>query len=179
MIYASPDNYMAMDVTATAPLVASAPPESIDQSFLNSLPSPGTPGIPAWTPAVVDTTKANETANSPAGVSSASPYMRPQSVFQFDPSLSQVNQDVLLQSRLLHQIDFYFSEDNLVRDTFLRRQMDESGWVPISVIAKFNRVAQLSTDLERIIQVSFDDVYPLILIEYLFHLLFFYLGAST
>lgn len=32
-----------------------------------------------------------------------------------------------------HQIDYYFSIDNLVKDLFLRRKMDDGGWIPSAV----------------------------------------------
>ncbi len=32
-----------------------------------------------------------------------------------------------------HQIDYYFSIDNLVKDLFLRRKMDDGGWIPTAV----------------------------------------------
>ncbi|RWW07611.1 hypothetical protein BHE74_00037627 [Ensete ventricosum] len=44
------------------------------------------------------------------------------------------------RASLLKQIDYYFSSDNLCKDVFLRQKMDEQGWVPISLIAGFNRV---------------------------------------
>lgn len=150
MIYANPENYMGIDVSSATPLIASAPPESVDPNFLNSISSSATPG---WAPAVLDTTRPNEAVNTSGGVSTVSPFFRPPGVFHFDPTMNQVNSEGLLLSRLLYQIDFYFSADNLARDTFLRRHMDESGWVPISVIAKFNRVASLSTDVDKIMQV--------------------------
>ncbi|CAL9130385.1 unnamed protein product [Musa acuminata var. zebrina] len=52
---------------------------------------------------------------------------------------------------LLKQIDYYFSSDNLCRDVFLRNNMDEKGWVPISLIAGFNRVRQLTTSVDFIL----------------------------
>nr|CAD7198762.1 unnamed protein product [Timema douglasi] len=46
--------------------------------------------------------------------------------------------------------EYYFSEENLNRDFFLRRKMDIGGYLPISLIASFNRVKGLSTDLHLI-----------------------------
>jgi len=37
------------------------------------------------------------------------------------------------------QIEYYLSEENLTRDTFLRSKMDADGWVPLHVIMNFNR----------------------------------------
>ncbi|KAI5055609.1 hypothetical protein GOP47_0029130 [Adiantum capillus-veneris] len=51
-----------------------------------------------------------------------------------------------LQSMLLKQVDYYFSVENLCRDVFLRTHMDEEGFVPVSVIAQFNRIRSLSSN---------------------------------
>jgi hypothetical protein len=45
------------------------------------------------------------------------------------------------------QIQWYFSQDNLVKDVFLRKHMDGQGFVPVSLIAGFNRVQQLVADV--------------------------------
>ena len=37
-----------------------------------------------------------------------------------------------------HQIDYYFSIDNLVKDLFLRRKMDDGGWIPTAVSPPVN-----------------------------------------
>jgi len=42
------------------------------------------------------------------------------------------------------QVEYYFSVQNLVKDMFLRAKMDEGGWIPIGVIAAFNRVRALA-----------------------------------
>lgn len=59
---------------------------------------------------------------------------------------------ILIRHQILHQVEFYFSPDNLARDVYLRRQMDSDGWVDVNVIAKFNRVASLCTDLNNILE---------------------------
>lgn len=41
------------------------------------------------------------------------------------------------------QVEFYFSDDNLARDTYLRSLMDVEGHVPTAFIASFRRVAPL------------------------------------
>ncbi|KAF8701032.1 hypothetical protein HU200_033927 [Digitaria exilis] len=45
-----------------------------------------------------------------------------------------------LQDDIRNQIEFYFSTNNLCHDTFLRRQMNDQGWVPIELIMGFNRM---------------------------------------
>ncbi|KAG8965387.1 hypothetical protein FRC03_000562 [Tulasnella sp. 419] len=52
-----------------------------------------------------------------------------------------------LRLYLLGQIEYYFSIQNLAKDVFLRNQMDTEGWIDIATIASFNRVRQLTTDL--------------------------------
>ncbi|KAF6170861.1 hypothetical protein GIB67_015813, partial [Kingdonia uniflora] len=44
-----------------------------------------------------------------------------------------------VHTMIMKQIDYYFSTENLVRDIYLRRNMDEEGWVPVSLIAGFSR----------------------------------------
>ncbi|KQK23575.1 la-related protein 1B isoform X1 [Brachypodium distachyon] len=55
-----------------------------------------------------------------------------------------------LQRQLLVQIEYYFSDENLCKDIYLRQHMDDQGWVPISLIACFNQVKNF---LYRIAQV--------------------------
>jgi la-related protein 1 len=40
--------------------------------------------------------------------------------------------------------------DNLLKDMYLRRQMDSQGFVPLDFIAGFNRIKNLSTDIELV-----------------------------
>lgn len=55
-----------------------------------------------------------------------------------------------LKLYVLQQIEYYFSIDNLCKDLFLRSQMDTDGYVPITLIAGFNRVKGLTTDMNFI-----------------------------
>lgn len=61
----------------------------------------------------------------------------PPSKSQIPPPISP-KQDP--QQALIQQIDYYFSLDNLIRDVFLRKNMDEEGWVPLRLILEFKRV---------------------------------------
>ncbi|GME99264.1 unnamed protein product [[Candida] boidinii] len=45
---------------------------------------------------------------------------------------------------LSRQIDYYFSKENLVKDIFLRKNMNDNGFLPLNVIANFYRVSALS-----------------------------------
>lgn len=47
--------------------------------------------------------------------------------------------------------EYYFSEDNLNRDFFLRRKMDADGFLPVPLIASFHRVQALTTDVAVVI----------------------------
>ncbi|EPS66810.1 hypothetical protein M569_07966, partial [Genlisea aurea] len=66
--------------------------------------------------------------------------------FYFTPS-----NENLLPNSILKQINYYFSDENLVKDAFLRQRMDENGWVPISLIASFHRVQNLTHDIPLIL----------------------------
>ena len=59
--------------------------------------------------------------------------------------------DEVLKNYVKHQIEYYFSKDNLQRDFFLRRKMSSDGFLPVSLIASFNRVQQLSQDITFIV----------------------------
>ncbi|KAL9604516.1 MAG: hypothetical protein Q9219_000481 [cf. Caloplaca sp. 3 TL-2023] len=48
------------------------------------------------------------------------------------------------------QMEYYFSVDNLCKDLYLRKHMDSQGFVFLSVLARFNRIRQLTHDLELI-----------------------------
>ncbi|XP_030446975.2 la-related protein 1C-like isoform X1 [Syzygium oleosum] len=60
--------------------------------------------------------------------------------------------DPSLPSHIVHQIEYYFSDDNLVKDEFLKAKMDTEGWVPISLIASFPRVMSLTTNIHLILE---------------------------
>ncbi|KAJ8488817.1 hypothetical protein ONZ51_g3301 [Trametes cubensis] len=54
---------------------------------------------------------------------------------------------------LLGQLEYYLSSQNLAQDFYLRQQMDSRGWIPISLIASFNRVQKLTTDPQLVTDV--------------------------
>ncbi|XP_074302550.1 la-related protein 1C-like [Silene latifolia] len=60
--------------------------------------------------------------------------------------------DLELYTDIMKQIDYYFSNENLVRDTFLRQKMDENGWVSVGVISEFNKVKSLTNDTFQILE---------------------------
>ncbi|KAI1476172.1 hypothetical protein F4774DRAFT_260292 [Daldinia eschscholtzii] len=49
-----------------------------------------------------------------------------------------------LLSGVLSQVEYYFSIDNLCKDTYLRRCMDSQGFVPLNVIASFKRMQEIA-----------------------------------
>ncbi|CAI9282404.1 unnamed protein product [Lactuca saligna] len=59
--------------------------------------------------------------------------------------------DPSLHARIVTQIDYYFSNENLVKDTYLRQNMDEQGWVPVSLIAGFKKVLYLTDNIQLIL----------------------------
>ena len=63
----------------------------------------------------------------------------------------EANDDVL-KNYVKHQIEYYFSRENLQRDFFLRRKMTNDGYLPISLVASFNRVQQLTQDITFIVE---------------------------
>ncbi|KAI5120889.1 hypothetical protein M0805_002989 [Coniferiporia weirii] len=54
---------------------------------------------------------------------------------------------------LLGQVEYYFSIQNLMSDVFLKKQMDSKGWIPIDLIASFNRIKRLTTDVRMVADV--------------------------
>ena len=60
----------------------------------------------------------------------------------------------MVKSYLLAQIEYYFSTENLCRDLYFRTQMDDEGYIPLSVIAAFNRVKTWTTDVNFLKEVS-------------------------
>ena len=58
-----------------------------------------------------------------------------------------------LHERIIHQVHYYFSAENLCRDEFLRGHMDpREGWVPIQLIASFNRLRSLTKDVHLVVE---------------------------
>jgi len=49
------------------------------------------------------------------------------------------------------QFEFYFSDANLTRDTFLRCHMDVNGYVPLVVPAGFPKARALSPDVADVV----------------------------
>ena len=84
----------------------------------------------------------------------AAPMMyAPQTPVFYPPAAYGVASNVdTVMDAIRKQIDYYFSEENLVKDLFLRGKMDANGWVEMATIAAFNRVRMLTPDLSIIAQ---------------------------
>lgn len=59
--------------------------------------------------------------------------------------------DVAKAANVRKQMEFWFSPSNLKRDWFLRRQMDDDGWLDPAIFLKFNRLKQLNVSLPEVI----------------------------
>lgn len=57
-----------------------------------------------------------------------------------------------LMSDIREQMEFYFGDSNLLKDRFLKKQMDQSseGYVELSLFQNFNKMKALSTDVSVI-----------------------------
>ncbi|KAK6623458.1 hypothetical protein RUM43_009310 [Polyplax serrata] len=52
-----------------------------------------------------------------------------------------------LHEQILKQVEYYFGDINLPKDKFMLEQIKQNdGWIPMSVMMKFQRLAKLSTD---------------------------------
>lgn len=60
--------------------------------------------------------------------------------------------DVALKDSIRKQIEYYFSEENLQKDFFIRRRMDAEGFIPIYLVASFNRVQALTRDITKVLE---------------------------
>ncbi|KAF9908972.1 La ribonucleoprotein domain member 1B [Lobosporangium transversale] len=61
-----------------------------------------------------------------------------------------LDQTERLKPFILLQMEYYFSVENLCKDIYLRKQMDDEGYVPLPFVANFNRIRYLTTDLALI-----------------------------
>jgi hypothetical protein len=83
---------------------------------------------------------------SSSSSSSSSPTKNAASSMTEVAPSTMVNQDdSILLSHLAHQLEYYFSEENLMRDTYLQtlRKLND-GCVPLSILADFAKVQRLT-----------------------------------
>ncbi|XP_023003871.1 la-related protein 1C-like [Cucurbita maxima] len=72
-------------------------------------------------------------------------------VTSIPPNAMFFHPDPQLYAMIVSQIEYYFSGQNLIKDTFLRKNMNEEGWVPIRLIASFNKVKRLTESIPIIL----------------------------
>jgi len=76
----------------------------------------------------------------------------------YQPSSSALFTPDTVETRLYYanlaagQVEFYFSVENLARDSFLRSYMDCEGYVPIAFVCNFPGVACYGADLNEIVE---------------------------
>jgi len=57
-----------------------------------------------------------------------------------------------LESSIIRQLEYYFSDSNLYRDKFLQEQITkDDGWVPVATLLTFKRLQALSEDAKVIV----------------------------
>lgn len=96
----------------------------------------------AWHPKLVDFQGYHRPIPSGGDLSAAAP-----------PFLSVTQQVASNRELLKHQVEFYFSADNMVKDVYLRSQQDEQGWIPIALIASFPKVRQFLPSVPDIVMI--------------------------
>ncbi|GAB2233709.1 hypothetical protein Droror1_Dr00002938 [Drosera rotundifolia] len=57
-----------------------------------------------------------------------------------------------LRDKIVKQIEYYFSDENLAHDAFTKSKMDDQGWVLISIIADYKKLKSLSKDIPFILE---------------------------
>mmetsp|Transcript_94788 Transcript_94788/g.300753 ORF Transcript_94788/g.300753 Transcript_94788/m.300753 type:complete len:355 (+) Transcript_94788:366-1430(+) len=55
-----------------------------------------------------------------------------------------------LRHALQRQVDYYFGEANYAQDNWLRAQADGDGWTSLRLVAKFNRMKELTDDVDLV-----------------------------
>ncbi|XP_059481734.1 la-related protein 1B isoform X2 [Neocloeon triangulifer] len=101
----------------------------------------------------VEFPQGNKFNGQPAeGMGFMMPYVNP---FFYNNGLQL--DEAMLKEYIKKQIEYYFSEENLVRDFFLRRKMDSEGYLPVTLIASFHRVQALTHDFAKVIEAIKDS----------------------
>lgn len=71
--------------------------------------------------------------------------------FFYDHSSYSNLDEVTLTEYVRKQIEYYFSDENLMKDLFMRRKMDRDGYLPVTLIASFHRVRGYTNDVNRVL----------------------------
>jgi la-related protein 1 len=72
------------------------------------------------------------------------PQPQPMSAVPYTYHLAQYN----LVGSVSLQIEYYFSLDNLIKDDYLRKQMDSQGFVLLTTLSEFKRLRALTQDVD-------------------------------
>lgn len=84
------------------------------------------------------------------------PYVYDQFQNFVNPSIAPMMMDPMVARQMvLNQCEYYFSIENLCKDLFLRKHMDDEGFVNLPILAKFNRVRAITMDYALIRDVCF------------------------
>ncbi|KAL5714524.1 hypothetical protein ACHQM5_016472 [Ranunculus cassubicifolius] len=73
------------------------------------------------------------------------------------PMYMEEMEELSLSDKIRKQIEYYFSDENLERDFYLRGKMDEEGWVDVDLIAKFKRITYMTKDVSLILEALQDS----------------------
>ncbi|KAI8979374.1 hypothetical protein BDF20DRAFT_869158 [Mycotypha africana] len=105
------------------------------------------------TPAATNSTETKENNTKPEDRKFKPRTIRPKNSFRPHqrraPAFVKVDAETL-KLYIMQQFEYYFSIDNLCKDLYLRKQMDSNGFVDLSLVANFNRVKGLTTDMNLI-----------------------------
>ncbi|KAK6335562.1 hypothetical protein TWF696_002333 [Orbilia brochopaga] len=90
-----------------------------------------------------------------------SPFVQSPSYYPYYNTRNGVNQGVPMNpdyeftaavQNVINQLNYYFSFDNMVKDTYLRSHMDSQGWIYLEVIANFRKVKEMTKDNKNIVR---------------------------
>ncbi|KAM7259088.1 hypothetical protein ACFE04_014829 [Oxalis oulophora] len=120
-------------------------------------PPPPPPPPPSTTPFVAPQLRQAFVGNMGFPEMYFLPTVPPESLRGMVPFMAQIPvyvsppADPQLYAKIVNQIDYYFSNENLIKDTYLRNNMDEQGWVPIRLIAGFKKMSSLTNNIQLIL----------------------------
>ncbi|OCH84757.1 hypothetical protein OBBRIDRAFT_839472 [Obba rivulosa] len=124
------------------PFTVAQPPPPPPPPSDTYYPQPPSAPITTYIPPGYDPYAYPQYPPAPQAAPAGPPMPMPQSpiTFPLDPT----------RYYLLGQLEYYLSSQNMAQDFFLRQQMDSRGWIPIALIASFNRVKQLTLDMQTV-----------------------------
>ncbi|XP_055324601.1 la-related protein 1 isoform X7 [Sitodiplosis mosellana] len=94
----------------------------------------------------------NTAAAAAAAAAAPALFMPYMGTYYYNGVPSYANMDPSsLKEAIRKQIEYYFSDENLQRDFFIRRKMDAEGYLPITLIASFHRIQALSSEIQVVL----------------------------